>query len=116
MRLIIIVLAGMLIAAFSGGPARSGEAVRFTAMEATTVRVYYATRPVVWTGIPSDVARELERGKPLPRSIAPAPLPADLLARLKRRHGFTYMRVADDILLIDQATRIVVDMIENVFG
>lgn len=38
-----------------------------------------------------------------------------LLARLPARHGYDYVRVGDDVALVDTTTRVVIDMIENVF-
>jgi hypothetical protein len=116
MRLIIVVLAGCLFAAFSGGPARSHDAARFTAMDATTVRVYFATKPVPWTGLSREAARAFALGRPLPYGVPTNQLPAKLLAKLPVHRGHAYLRVGDDVALIETATRMVVDLIENVFG
>jgi hypothetical protein len=115
MRLIIIVLAGLLLAATSGVPARAQDLVRFTAMDQTAVRMYFTANPIVWMGLPSEVAREFVRGKPLPRGAEAAALPRPLLARLPARRGYDYVRVGDDVALVERATRLVVDVIENVF-
>jgi len=115
MRLIIMVVVGLLLAATSGGPARAQDLVRFTAMDQTAVRMYFTANPIVWMGLPSEVARDFVRGKPLPRGAEAAALPRPLLARLPARRGYDYVRVGDDVALVDTATRIVVDMIENVF-
>lgn len=89
---------------------------RFTAVDDTTVRVYFASKPVVWTGLPPGIAKNYARGKPLPPGIAKKVLPADLLARLPVRAGYEYVRVGQDVVLIETATHVVVDIIERVFG
>lgn len=114
MRLIIMIVAGLLLATTNGGPARSQDLARFTAMDQTAVRMYFAANPIVWMGLPSQVAREFARGKPLPRG-AEATLPRPLLAKLPARHGYNYVRVGDDVAMIDAGTRVVMDVIENVF-
>jgi hypothetical protein len=114
MRLIIIVLAGLFLAAANGGPAHAQDLARFTAMDQTAVRMYFTANPIVWMGLPSEVARQFVRGKPLPRG-AEATLPRPLLARLPARRGYDYVRVGDDVALIDTGTRVVMDVIENVF-
>lgn len=115
MRLIIMIVAGLLLAVTNGGPARSQDLARFTAMDDTAVRMYFAANPIVWMGLPSHIARAFVRGKPLPHGAAPAALPRPLLAKLPARQGYDYVRVGDDVALVDKTTRIVVDMIENVF-
>jgi hypothetical protein len=116
MRLIIIVLAGCVFAAFSGGPVRSHDTARFTAMDATTVRVYFAAKPVPWTGLSREAARAFALGRPLPYGVPTNPLPTGLLTKLPAHRGYAYARIGDDVALIDVRTRMVVDVIENVFG
>lgn len=111
MRLIII--AAVVLAA--GGIARA-ESMRFTAMDKTAVQVYFAANPVVWMGLPGNLAREFARGRPLPRGVETAMLPRALLAKLPPRRGYDYMRVGDDVALVQRSTRLVVDVIENIFG
>jgi len=91
------------------------DAVRFSAADNTLVRVYFARNPVVWTGLPPEMARSFARGKELPYGIRADALPLPLLTRLPAHPGFGYARVGSDVALVDNATRVVVDMIENVF-
>ena len=112
MRLILIAAALMLAA---GSPA-CADGLRFTAMDQTAVRVYFAANPVVWMGLPSDLARAFARGKPLPRGVETAALPRALLAKLPPRAGYDYIRVGDDVALVQRSTQLVVDLIENIFG
>lgn len=111
-RLIVIVLMGLILAA----PARAGESARFTAMDQTAIRMYFAANPIVWMGLPGDVARQFVRGKPLPRAATAVALPRALLAKLPSRQGYDYVRVGDDVALVERATRLVVDVIEDIFG
>ncbi|MEQ1863054.1 MAG: anti-virulence regulator CigR family protein [Micropepsaceae bacterium] len=106
----------------SGGPqskfdVRSpARTVVFTDADSTLVRVYFAHNQVAWTGLPPGVAKNYARGKKLPYGIAKKALPADLQARLPQRHGYEYARVGQDVVLVELATGIVVDLIEGVFG
>jgi hypothetical protein len=114
MRLTMMIMAGLLVAMASGAPALAQETARFTAMDQSAVRMYFAANPIVWMGLPRELAREFGRGKPLPRGTETA-LPRPLLAKLPVRHGYNYVRVGGDVALIDAGTRVVVDVIENVF-
>jgi hypothetical protein len=114
MRLIMMIVASLLLSAAGGAPARTQEMPRFTAMDQTAVRMYFAANPIVWMGLPHELAREFARGKPLPRGTEAA-LPRPLLAKLPPRQGYNYVRVGDDVALIDAGTRVVMDVIENVF-
>jgi hypothetical protein len=89
--------------------------VRFSPADNTQVRVYFARNPVVWTGVPPELARNFARGKELPRGVSAEPLPPGLLARLSAHPGFGYARVGSDVAMIENATRTVVDIIEDVF-
>lgn len=108
--LAVIASASLVQAAVAGEPAR------FTAMDDTTVRVYFASKPVVWTGLTPQQAKNFERGKPVPAGVPRNALPRDLLLKLPPRRGFDYVRVGADVALIDRSTGIVVDVIEDVFG
>jgi hypothetical protein len=110
MRLIVIAVA--LMAAVSPACA---ENTRFTAMDQTAVRVYFAAHPVVWMGLPGDLARNFARGKPLPNGVLVAALPRALLAQLPVRQGYDYVRVGDDVALIQSSSQLVTDLIENIF-
>lgn len=93
-----------------------GATIMFSSADSTLVRVYFAQNQTVWTGMPPGIAKNYARGKKLPPGIAMKMLPADLRARLPTREGHEYARVGQDVILIQTATGIVVDMIERVFG
>lgn len=88
---------------------------RFSAADSTRLRIYFVERPVVWTGLPPGIARNYGRGKPLPPGIAKK-LPPGILADLPRHQGYEYARVGQDVVLIDAATRTVVDVIERILN
>ncbi len=92
------------------------DVARFSAMDNTVIRVYFAAKPVVWSGLPPQVARDFARGKTLPLGAATHALPPDLLAKLPARAGFEYARVGEDVVLIDKTTRVVVDLLESIFN
>ena len=91
------------------------SAIGFSAADNTVVRVYFARNPVVWTGIPPELARNFARGRELPTGIAMEPLPPPLVERLPVRNGYLYARIGQDVALIHKSTRIVIDVIESVF-
>jgi hypothetical protein len=91
------------------------SAIGFSPADNTVVRVYFARNPVVWTGIPPELARNFARGRELPTGIAMEPLPPPLIARLPARNGYLYARIGQDVAIVHKSTRIVIDVIESVF-
>lgn len=103
--------------------------VTITAEQAAAIRAYYG-RPGSGPGrgrgrgrgrsgaLPPGIAKNLERGKPLPPGIAAQHLPRELLVRLPRpADGLEYLVVAGKLLLVDTATQLVHDvLLETVFG
>jgi hypothetical protein len=66
-------------------------------------------------GLPPGIARNLERGKPLPPGIAKQYLPGDLLVRLPRLDdGLDYIVAAGKLLLVEAATQVVRDVLIDV--
>ncbi len=66
-------------------------------------------------GLPPGIARNLERGKPLPPGIAKQYLPRDLAATLPRlENGLEYVIVAGKLLVVEIATQIVRDVLIDV--
>jgi hypothetical protein len=86
----------------------------FSDDDAAHLRVYFMTQPVAWTALPPGIAMNVARGKRLPPGIAKK-LPQDALANLPRHEGYEYAQVGRDIVLIEAATRLVVDIIERIF-
>ena len=92
------------------------DAARFSAMDNTVIRVYFAAKPVVWSGLPPQIARNFARGRTLPPGAAKHALPPELLLKLPARAGFEYARIGEDVALIDKTSRVVVDLIEDIFS
>jgi hypothetical protein len=63
---------------------------------------------------PPGIAKNLQRGKPLPPGIAKNDLPSDLSAELPKRPGYERVIVDARIVLIEVATGIVRDILEDV--
>lgn len=96
--------------------------VRFTAAEVQIIRDYYETASAGHggekggkQGLPPGVAKNLARGKPLPRGIAKQYLPVDLVRQLPPApDGYERIIVAGKILLVEIATQIVRDVLTDV--
>ena len=101
---------------FAASMTAAEAAPRFTQMDVTKVRVYFAAKPIVWTGVPVELAKAFAPGKPLPSGMPVEELPHDLLAKLPVYRGYKYFRIGEDIALVEVATRVVADVMENVFN
>ncbi len=76
---------------------------------------YARTKGVATTSLPPGIAKNVQRGKPLPPGIAKRGLPTDLESRLPTlREGLERVIVGDDVTIIEEGTRIVVDVLEDV--
>ncbi len=65
--------------------------------------------------LPPGIAKNLERGKPLPPGIAKQVLPSALVNTLPREpEGYERIIVAGKILLVEIATQVIVDVITDV--
>jgi hypothetical protein len=87
----------------------------FSSADARAMRNHASARPVAWTGLPPGIAKNYARGKRLPPGIAKK-LSPQLLAQLPQRPGYEYAQVGADIVLIETASRLVVDILKDVFN
>lgn len=87
----------------------------FSPKDDWAVRNQAAMTPVAWTGLPPGIAKNVARGKPLPPGIAKK-LSPQMLATLPHREGYEYAQVGADIVLIETATRLVIDVLKDVFN
>jgi hypothetical protein len=98
------------------------ETVVFSAEHAALVRAYYGgsqqTHGRGQGRLPPGIAKNLQRGKPLPPGLARQHLPHDLLIRLPAPPaGFEYIIVAGKLLLVEAATQLVRQiLLEAVFS
>ena len=122
---ILFSLTAALVLAVSA-PVSAGEVgiqVVFTAGEASLIRAYYQDHGVPQVrnkkgkkkGLPPGIARNLQRGKPLPPGIAKQVLPAGLIHLLPPPpHGFERVVLSGKILLVEVATQVIHDVLEDV--
>ncbi len=89
--------------------------VRFSTAERRIVSEYFAEHQYEVKPLPPGIAKNLARGKPLPPGIAKRQLPADLQTRLQSRAGAEITIFGDRIVLLE-ASGLVVDILEGVFG
>ena len=64
--------------------------------------------------LPPGLARQMERNGTLPRGLASGEMPAALRSRLPGRADQDVAVVGADVILIDAATRVIVDIIRDV--
>ncbi len=116
----------LMLVAFT--PAAAGEfgiEVVFSSGEASIIRAWYRDHGVAQTGngkgnkgakgLPPGIAKNLQRGKPLPPGIAKQVLPGGLIGLLPPPpHGFERIELAGRILLVEIATQVIHDVLEDV--
>ena len=65
--------------------------------------------------LPPGIAKNLQRGKPLPPGIAKQSLPAGLLGSLPSApHGYERIIVGGKVLLVEIATQVIHDILEDI--
>ncbi|MBC7950841.1 MAG: hypothetical protein H7Z12_03340 [Rhodospirillaceae bacterium] len=85
-----------------------------SAAERALIREYYQGHPVTTSSnLPPGIQKKLARGKPLPPGIAKR-FPNDLSNRMPPRPGYGYRTVGSDVLLVEIATGVIVDLIKDV--
>lgn len=87
----------------------------FSADDDEVVRAYFRKAPQ-WTAAPEKTAHAYALGQPLPDGIAKTYLPLPLEGQLPIYPNASYFIVGRDVVLIDAATRIVVDTLKDVLG
>lgn len=112
-------------------PVVSGEVgvqVVFSDGEASIIRAYYRDHASTGNGngmgkgmgkagksLPPGIAKNLQRGKPLPPGIAKQVLPNGLIHLLPPPpRGFERIVLAGKILLVEAATQVIHDVLEDV--
>ena len=127
MRFTLSALAATLLITVSAPctAAEVGIQVGFSDGEISSMRAHYRDHGSVQPGngkgkkgakgLPPGIAKNLQRGKPLPPGIAKQVLPTGLIALLPPApHGFERIEIAGKVLLVEIATQIIHDVLEDV--
>lgn len=125
MKTVLIVLAAFLAAGFVTRADADTAAISavFSKSEISVIRAFYRDdEPSAAAGggkkrkrLPPGIAKNLRAGKPLPPGIAKRGLPGGLLDRLPPPpRGFERIEIAGKILLVEIATQVIHDVIEDV--
>ena len=85
-----------------------------TDIEIRIFRDYYAVESRKPKALPPGIAKNLARGKPLPPGIAKKQVPNDVIVLLPVRTGTRWLIAGDVVVLVD-ASDLVVDLIKLVF-
>jgi hypothetical protein len=84
---------------------------RFSDADRTVIINYFNANPFVVAPLPPGIAKNLVRGKRLPPGIAKQYLPRSLFPAYPPQ--YEYIVVGRDVLLVDPATAIIVDVLRN---
>jgi hypothetical protein len=123
---VLTVLAFLMLTPWA--PATAGEIgvqIGFSDGDISTIRAYYRDHSVAQQGngkgkkgakgLPPGIAKNLQRGKPLPPGIAKQVLPTGLITLLPPApRGFERIEIAGKILLVEIATQVIHDVLEDV--
>lgn len=86
----------------------------FSEIEKRLIRDYYGRHPVGSVKpLPPGIQRKIARGGTLPPGIAKRYLPGELEGQLPVRAGFERRIVGRDVLLVEQATGLILDILEG---
>ena len=125
LRHILIVLSAMILVAVSAtaGASQIAGQIKFSDLEIAAIRAYYRDQGMPANdrkkgkqnkSLPPGIARNLQRGKPLPPGIAKRALPAGLAKVLPAApKGYERVVVAGKILLVEVATQVIHDILED---
>ena len=96
-----------------GAEVRVQQSVGFSITERQIIVEFFATHRQAAEALPPGIAKNLARGKRLPRGIAKRPIPSGLQAQLPARVGVEVSIFGDRIVLL-QASGVVVDILEGI--
>lgn len=124
--LLTTLLLGALLICSPASGSEAGVQVAFSDGEISAIRAYYRDHQPSSNsgkgkdrnggkGLPPGIAKNLERGKPLPPGIAKQALPSGLISVLPAPpRGFERIEVAGKVLLVEIATQVIHDVLEDV--
>ncbi len=123
---ILSTLAFLFAFAPLGEAGEIGVGVSFSDGEISIIRAYYRDHDTAGRagngkagkgnkGLPPGIEKNLQRGKPLPPGIAKQALPSGLVSRLPPPpKGFERIEIAGKVLLVEIATQVIHDILEDV--
>lgn len=85
--------------------------ILITAAEKALIGEYYGGRSA--ESLPPGIRKKVARGKPLPPGIAKN-FPGDLRGRMPPRPGYDWRTVGPDVVLVEAATGVVVDVLKDI--
>jgi hypothetical protein len=94
---------------------RAGDAalgIVISAAERALIQDYFGRGAIRAEPLPPGIAKNVARGKPLPPGIAKK-MPDDLQARLVAPPGHVYRVVGSDVVLLNAATNVVVEILRG---
>jgi len=87
----------------------------FGTQDREIIETYSREKGVGTKSLPPGIAKNVQRGKPLPPGIAKRGLPTDLERQLSPlEEGLERIIVGDDVTIVEEGTRIVVDVLKDV--
>lgn len=94
---------------------RSGDVLGavITAAERAVIGDYYRDHRADVGALPPGIRKKVARGKPLPPGIAKN-FPQDLRERLPARPGYDYRSVGADVVLVEAASGVIVDVLKDI--
>lgn len=87
--------------------------VIISAAERALIGEYYRSHSVPVDSLPPGIRKKVVRGKPLPPGIAKR-FPSGLRAQLPGHPGYDYRAVGADVLLVEVATGVIVDVVRDI--
>ena len=94
---------------------QAAAAVVFSAAEREVISGFFGANPLGNVKpLPPGIAKNLARGKPLPPGIAKRYVPDGLMGQLPVRTGYEYIQAGLDVVLVEAATGVVMDILPDV--
>ena len=100
----------------SDGRGRGLPDIIFGEDEKKKIGEYYSKNRVNVDVLPPGIAKNLERGKPLPPGIAAKDIPYDLRSQFPFLDGYKSVITGDDVVLVDESTNVVVDILKDILN
>jgi hypothetical protein len=98
--------------------AQMSYSLAITAAERQTILGYFQQHQASYAGLkplPPGIAKKIARGGAMPPGIAKRYFPGQLIALLPPRPGQQWLIVGTDVLLIQAATNLILDILPRVF-